>query len=297
MTPTRFLSSDDVEHFLSRGHLVVKECFSREFAEDWTRRAFIRLGYDPADPSTWQKGRVHMPVHERREVREMAPRAWSAICDLLGGEDRIKQPCSWGDGFIVNLQEGWDRPWEAPSAASPGWHKDGDWFRHFLDSPEQGLLTIVVWSDIQSRGGATFIATDSVARVAHFLVQHPEGVLPPQFNFKTLISECETFGEATGSVGDVVLIHPYMLHASSQNTLRVPRFITNPAVSLREPMQFDRADGQYSPVELAILRGLHVDRLEFAPTAPRERVFPERERIQQRMLQEEQARLAALVTS
>jgi hypothetical protein len=47
--------------------------------------------------------------------------------------------------------------------SSPDWHKDGDFFRHFLDSPEQGLLTIVLWSDIEERGGGTFIAPDSVA--------------------------------------------------------------------------------------------------------------------------------------
>ena len=75
--------------------------------------------------------------------------------ELLGGEDRIDPAASaWGDSFIVNL--GTPALAEAgpplPTAASPAeldnWHIDGDFFVHFLDSPEQALLVIPVFSDI-----------------------------------------------------------------------------------------------------------------------------------------------------
>ena len=69
-----------------------------------------------------------MPAHRRVDVNEFAPKVWGAVCDLLGGEERIQQPYSWGDGFIVNLREGAERPWEPPSPRTPGWHKDGDFF-------------------------------------------------------------------------------------------------------------------------------------------------------------------------
>ncbi len=160
--------------------------------------------------------------------------------------------------------------------------------------PEQGLLTLVVWSDIQPRGGGTFVAADSVPVVARYLAAHPEGVLPTEFPTKALIAECSQFVEATGRVGDVFLLHPYVLHAKSQNHLGVPRLITNPPVHLKEPMNFNRPDpADYSPVELAVLRGLGVDRLDFRPAAPRAAVVPKRVARQQRMLEEEKARLAA----
>lgn len=135
----------------------------------------------------------------RVAVRDFAPKAWGAICDLLGGEERIKQPCTWGDGFIANLGIGADRPWEPPSPRVPGWHKDGDFFRHFLDSPEQGLLTIVLWSDIHPRGGGTFLAADSVGPVARLLADHPEGVLPQDYDYAPLLAQCDDFVETTGS--------------------------------------------------------------------------------------------------
>ena len=297
MMQNQFLTPEQQEQFLTQGYTVVRGAFTREQAREWTDKVWTRLGYDADDQKTWAQSRIHMPTHESVSVADFAPQAWGAICELLGGEERIKQPSRWGDGFIVNLgSDGDDTQWVPPSPAAPGWHKDGDFFRHFLDSPEQGLLTIVLWSEVLPTGGATFVAADSVPVVARYLAQHPEGVLPNQFPFGELIGQCQNFVEATGEFGDVYLLHPYMLHASSRNALRLPRLITNPPVTLAAPMNFDRENpADFSLVERAILRGLGIERLAFHPAAPREGVVPERVRRQQQMREEEKARLAALV--
>ena len=229
----------------------------------------------------------------RMPIREIAPRAWDAICDLLGGEDRIahSEP-SWGDGFIINFALGADTAWQPPESLQRGWHKDGDFFRHFLDSPEQGLLTIVVWSDIHPKSGGTFVACDSVQHVAQHLSAHPQGLLPGE-GFGQLVGKCDDFAEITGNAGDVVLLHPFILHSASQNPSGRARFITNPPVALKEPMEFNRDNpDNFSPVELAVLRGLGKDRLDFKPTAPRERLVPERVQRQKKMLEEQKKRLA-----
>jgi hypothetical protein len=290
-----FLTSEQVEQFLSRGFCVIKNAFSSAQAQPWTDKIFPRLGYDENAPSTWDQHRIHMPSHERISVADFAPKAWGAMCELLGGEERVS-PASWGDGFIVNLGQAEDaEKWQPPSPQVDGWHKDGDFFRHFLDSPEQGLLTIVLWSDVVARGGSTFVAADSVPVVARFLAQHPEGVTPGGFDFKAMIQECDDFVEATGSIGDVYLLHPFILHASSRNALRRPRYITNPPVNLKEPMNFNRPNpADFSLVEQAILRGLGVERLDFQPTSPRERIVPGSAVKKQQMLEEEKARLAAI---
>ncbi len=294
-TSYQVLTDEQIEHFLAHGYVVLHECFTREAARSLTDTTFTRLGYDPDDSSTWREAVIHMPTHRRVDVKEFAPKVWGAACDLLGGEERVEQPYNWGDGFIVNLREGMEHPWQPPSPRVKGWHKDGDFFRHFLDSPEQGLLTLVLWSDVQPRGGATFVAADSVPVVARFLAQHPEGVLPNEFDHQALIDQCNHFVEATGQVGDVYLLHPYVLHAKSQNHLGIPRLITNPPVHLREPMNFNRPDpADFSPVELAVLRGLGVERLDFRPAAPRERVVPPRVARQQKMMEEERARLGQM---
>lgn len=286
------LSAEQSKHFLDKGYVVIHDCFSAKAAAELTETMWTRLGFDPADQSTWAATSVHMPSHQQIDVREFAPKAWEAACDLVGGEDRVALPYSWGDGFIVNLSEGADRPWAPASPDSGGWHKDGDFFRHFLDSPEQGLLTLVLWTDVVHQGGATFVACDSVGPVARRLAEHPEGLLPGQFG--DLINECSDFAEATGRVGDVFLLHPFILHAKAQNVLRMPRAITNPPIKLREPMRFDRPDpASHSLVEQAVLRALGVDSYSFRPTAPREAIVPERVRRQAAMKEAERARLAA----
>jgi hypothetical protein len=59
-------------------------------------------------------------------------------------------------------------------------------------------------------------------------------------------------------------------------------------------MQFDRADAaSFSAVELAVLRGLGVDRFSFERTGEREMVVPERVLAQQRREAAETERLAA----
>ena len=62
--------------------------------------------------------------------------------------------------------------------------------------------------------------------------------------------------EITGSPGDVILAHPFMLHSPSFNHSDVPRFMCNRKTPLFEPMQLARADGDYSPLEESIRRAL-----------------------------------------
>lgn len=299
------LTADQAEHFLDRGFVVIRGCFSRARAAEFTAPLWRRLGYAEHDPSTWAEPLIHLPSRRTLDVREFAPRAWQAVCDLVGGAQRIAadRPYVWTDGFIVNLWQDAERPWAPASARSPDWHKDGDFFRHFLDSPEQGLLTLVLWSEVHHRAGATFVAADSVRPVARFLADNPQGVYPLRpaeggdpdavlIPYGDLMAQCRDLIEATGQTGDVYLLHPFVLHAKSQNTLRVPRIITNPPLTLAQPMRFDRSDpAEHSLVEQAVLRALGTTRYEFRPTRPREAIVPPRIATQQRLLAQEQRRL------
>lgn len=287
------LSAAQIEQFVSQGFIKIDQAFSRETAEHWQADCCRRLGIDPNDMATWHTDRVHMPGSNHFDCREFAPKAWEAACQLCGGEDRVQAPWMWSDHFIVNLGERSTEPWQPAGPDCPGWHKDGDFFRHFLDSPEQGLLTLVLWTDVVHQGGPTYAATDSVGVIARWLAERPEGVLPNEFDFKERIKDCKEFAECTGKAGDVYLIHPYLLHAVSQNKLRKLRIITNPPITLKEPMKFHRPDGDYSPVELAVLRGLGVDSYDFQPTAPREEVIPPRVAMQKKLAEEEAKRLGA----
>ena len=229
-------------------------------------------------------------------MRDFAPRAFAAMGELCGGEDRVTGDLTWGNGFIANYGLGRDKEWLPPGPGIGGWHVDGDFFLHFLDSAEQALLIVVLFSDIQPQGGGTFIACDSIAPVARHLAAHPEGVSPGGFPNKDIVANCHDFLEATGKAGDVFLLHPYMEHTSSYNHRPEARFMINPPAQLREPMRFDRrSDGSaYSPMESVILKALGVDHYEFQPTAPRQKIVPAPNRpTRRRCWRQERERLAA----
>lgn len=285
MKSFRVLTPVQVQSFFDKGYLIVKNCLDLNVANRWIDEAYERLGYEKNDPRTWQKDIVWMDHKNQAPVRQLAPKAWDAILDVVGGEDRLETQVMaihsahfttinsfiWSDAFIVNFHRGADKPWQPPSAQVGGWHKDGSYFRHFLDSREQALLTIVLWSDMLHQGGGTFVAPDSVRVVARYLAEHPEGVAPGDFNFQEMIGQCTQFEELTGDAGDFVILHPFMLHASSQNVIGRPRFMSNPPVVLKEPLQFNRQNPEeFSLLERATLHYLGVDRLDFQPTAPRE---------------------------
>ena len=83
----------------------------------------------------------------------------------------------------------------------------------------------------------------------------------------------------TGEVGDVYILHPFMLHSASVNLRRDVRIITNPPVSLKEPFNYDGRDP--SLVEQKTLRDLgHPEGLpHWKITSPRERIVPDRVKV------------------
>ncbi|KAK4061644.1 uncharacterized protein Triagg1_10186 [Trichoderma aggressivum f. europaeum] len=268
-----FLTLQQIEHFLRYGWGSIPECFTREQAEEWTKDLWTRLGYDRNDPSTWVLEKINMPTLNTVDVRDLAPKAWKAICELSGGEDRVAEISRyWGDNFIVNFGS------EKLSGRIVGpreldnWHVDGDNFIHFLDSPNQGLLVIPCITDVLENGGATYICPDGIAVVAKHLLDNSEGVTPymarkgeeKQFHeFQWFCEQiknpakCNLFQQMTGKCGDVVLMHPLMMHSASRNALHTPRVITNPFVSLKGPFNFNRSDpSDYSLIEKKTLKDL-----------------------------------------
>ena len=99
---------------------------------------------------------VVVPSHRTFDCASFAPKAWAAICELCGGEDRV-DPYSreWRDSLIVNLGSAAGEGKPVPPKELEEWHVDGDFFMHYLDSPEQALLAIPLFTDIVPLGGGT----------------------------------------------------------------------------------------------------------------------------------------------
>ena len=265
------LSIEQKEQFLQEGFLKISSGLSTELMQSWTAAALERVGYGTtqqcAEPIIW------MNHHHQAPISEIAPAAWEALCEIVGGAERIETKILgiesrhftqinswvWSDAFIINFSLGAEKPWRTPQAEGFNWHKDGSYFRHFADSREQALLLVLFWSDVETKGGGTFIAADSPAHVAQKLLKHPEGIEPGTFDFPSIIQKCQDFRELVGKAGDLYLIHPYMLHASSANHSSRPRVMSNPPVVLKEPLRLDRKQANLSLLEETTLRFLGTD--------------------------------------
>ena len=270
---------DAAEHFVRHGYTVVRGAIPESHTQHVVESAWEELsrefGIDRNDPSSWQPTPENRRGHgytrtrgtgQHTRLAQLAPRAFQAQADVIGGADRLPddgQKLSWGDAVISNLGIEDDPRWKPPTdKQQPGWHKDGWHFRHFLNSPEQGLLIVPLYTDILPESGGTVIAKDAIAPVSRLLRDIPEGLHPDSvqgagFIIPGLVDQCHDFTELTGQAGDVVLIHPYVLHRVTVNPTIRPRFIANMALVLSQPMSFiGNTKRPLSLVELAVLYAL-----------------------------------------
>lgn len=270
--------SGAAEEFVRNGMVAVEDALAPEFCEAVVAARLAEIGVDERDRATWPTGRQHLAATTVYPLAEVAPAAAEVLHELVGGRDAL----TFGDlpdNLIVNYPDPQATWWAPHERDAPGasWHKDGDWFRHFLDSPEQGILGIIFWRDVTERQGATYIVADSIAPIARFLQAHPAGVNPGGFPIHDVLATARDFRALTGRQGTVVWAHPFIVHTASVNATDRLRVISNTTAMLREPLRFS-GDGARTPVERVVLDALGTDSLEFRIAGERERIVPERER-------------------
>ncbi|KAI0123141.1 hypothetical protein BJ170DRAFT_703920 [Xylariales sp. AK1849] len=297
-----------------RFRVKLSDCFTHEQAAEELHYLWTRLGISPGDISTRTTERTTMAHLRHFSASSFSPKAWGGINSLVGDSSKIDHHVSaWRDGFIVNLGTPAGHGKVVKPQDLKGWHIDGDNFVHYLDSSEQALLTIPLWTDVPPGGGGTMLCPRGIDVIARYLYEHPEGVTPlistraenPKLEEEKYGYKCfnklaasmpdEAFVEAIGVVGDIYLLHPLILHSATNNQLRTVRVITNPPIRMTEPFMLDREDGNYCPMEKKILRALGKESLKgWKIQGPRQRLVPARERRETEMRREEETRLAKL---
>ncbi|HVI00380.1 MAG TPA: phytanoyl-CoA dioxygenase family protein, partial [Enhygromyxa sp.] len=273
----RFLSPAQIEQFLADGFLLIPRAFDPDLARRWREDANRRIreepqqwvrGYDPTDerktlrdyspndPSTWTWPRLVLEGNVEMPVDEFAPTAWAAICDLLGGPERIKTR-SWSNYLNLNFNEHAELGFDRPRPDWVGWHIDDPHPAMRLDGIQNGLVCITLFDAVLPASGNTWLCPDSVARVARELAEHPEGVDFVTDRGARITKQCTRFHEVVGETGDVFLLHPLLMHSSSPNRSGRIRWMGNPMVYMQRPLDplRPRLD-ELSPVELAIRQAI-----------------------------------------
>lgn len=261
------LTEEEVHQFIQQGYLVVRKVFSRELAERIIPMVWTELDGDPNDTSTWNGPKVMLQkVLEKQPCPQiLTPRYLGAIDDICG-------PRRWeatrGVGHWVVLLPGFAKPpWGAPKS---GWHVDINLDHPCIDSPGFALITLELFSDIESGGGGTAIRVGSHYYLARILAEAGSDRLTERELWLRAMADTKHLAieEVTGQTGDVVLMHPFTMHAGSENTRERARLAAVKLIRLYERLNLAREDpADYSPVEQAIVSAL-------AEAWPRSRTQP-----------------------
>ncbi len=251
------LSSNQIDRFIEQGFCFLEGAFTAAQAAAaracvWDRMAAKR-GIIEDDPSTWPPAYDIEEHLATPEVHACFTDRLAVAIEALLGPGRWWGERRWGL-WPVNFHFGTNEPYRIPEF---GWHIDGNWFRHTLDCPKQGLLIIGLFSDIEPYGGGTIIAQGSHKRTARVLAQYPNGLTHHELFEHVLAEPLGNFLEITGAAGDVVLAHPFLFHTRGFKHDQSPRFISNTEAPLRAPLVLERDHpDDYSVLERSIREAL-----------------------------------------
>ncbi|GAA4928158.1 hypothetical protein GCM10023334_034490 [Nonomuraea thailandensis] len=222
-------------HYDEHGYARLPHAFPAAAAADMTRAVWSALarghGIDPARPDTWSPAEPRgLGGLSRQGVfdRLGSPAVVAAIGALLGRRD-WPRPSGWGGPLVTFPTPG---RWEVPAG---GWHLD------FPARGAHGITLLLKWlgylAPVGPRGGGTVVLAGSHRLVAAFLRQAGEAepgrsatvrdaILGPRPRLRDLRRATGAkVVELTGEPGDVVFLHPHLLHAPAANRSRSPRFM------------------------------------------------------------------------
>ncbi|WUH94787.1 phytanoyl-CoA dioxygenase family protein [Streptomyces sp. NBC_00433] len=246
------------EAFLRDGFVKIEGAFSTETARECEALLWKETGCDPDDRATWTE-----PV---RWVGGMAQPPFVAAANtpvLHAAFDALVGPGRWAPRPSIG-----SFPLRFPHEDEPddaGWHIDGSylpegetWYFANVRSRDRALLMLFLFTDVTEDNAPTRIRVGSHLDMPALLAPYGEagasilGIAP------AMVAATDHRPEvlATGRAGDVFLCHPFLVHAAQPHHGTQPRFLAQPPLHPAVPLELDRPDGAYSPVESAIRQGL-----------------------------------------
>jgi len=248
------LSQAEIDSFTADGYVAVRGAVPADVlrrCQDEIWSALGEHGVRRDDPSTWREPvvRIGCPDSEAFAAAGSQPVLWEAF-DQLIGEGRWWRRRGVGGSIPVRF----------PSQADPGdagWHIEGsfevggDWWVNYR-SRARGLLALYLFSDVDAASAPTRVRPGSHRDAARVLAPAgDEGMpFPRAAQLAARASAARPTELATGQAGDVIVCHPFLVHAASwPHTGRHPRIMAQPGVALHDAFPLVPP---LSPVELAM---------------------------------------------
>lgn len=254
------MSDQYVQQFIEHGYIKIENAFSPEVASAARAVLWKDINCREDDPSTWNQPVIWLGEYSQQPFVQAAntPTLHSAF-DLLVGRGNWFPRHSLGT-FPIRFPS-------TVESGDTGWHVDASFpgedpsnymrWRINVRSKGRALLMLFLFSDVGEYDAPSRIRIGSHLDVAKIL--EPEG--EPGLSFMELAGRLEHTPLrkevlATGKAGTVYLCHPHLAHAAQPHRGQTPRFMAQPALVPKKDFMLHRTDGNYSPVELAIRKGI-----------------------------------------
>ncbi|WP_418957933.1 phytanoyl-CoA dioxygenase family protein [Streptomyces tritici] len=247
------LAESFVESFVEHGFVRLEAAFPRELARECRALLWADAGCAPDDPRTWTRPLIRLPSRTDAPFRRAA-----GTPALHAAFDRLVGPGRW-----VPRQGLGTFPLRFPHADDPGdtgWHVEGGfrppgsvWPWVDVRSRGRALLMFFLFSDVGPDDAPTLLRPGSHRDVAALLApQGPEGMSTVSLRraWDRRDDGRRPVVAATGRAGDVYLCHPFLVHSAQRHRGRTPRFLAQPCLAPRGPLEEGR------PVAEAIRRAV-----------------------------------------
>lgn len=265
MTINEF-SNDDLNHFKEYGYILVKKVFPtdianecKEFLWDVMNKSY---GYDPNDPSSWIDSKCQLSnVYTCEPFKSIFSNRLNNCIDEICGIDNT-EPSNGAGWFTITFPQHHQGPWDIDGH----FHIDGTGFTHYTYSKEVGLVLLILISDVHNDWGGTAIAEKShISSIRMLTEAGKRGIVPAQLSLSVREQSFDLI-ETTGCAGDIIIMHPLMLHARSKNlgpnNLAGVRFLCHPIVPLKNHMNFNK---DYN--NMTILEQSYVDAIKLSSSS------------------------------
>ena len=262
------LSTTDLATFRRRGWVVLRAAFDpaplaaqaeAELAELVAQSAAESTdagdGGGPAEDSP-PAARHHLRgvAQGRFDVKSLCPRVHGAVCQLVGGEQRLAFPLEGFHNCVARPFVGTSSTAKAASLSTPpgsppeshpeshpvpasfDWHIDGHHEHHRVSSPDVGLVCLWLLTPAPPGAGGTVFAPGSVDHVARLLLRsEPDGVpctalhqADAREGEEGILEQCvlrkcrsvpptDDTDMFVGDAGDVAFCHPFLVHRGALN--------------------------------------------------------------------------------
>jgi hypothetical protein len=249
-----------LDQFRNHGWARLKGAFSAAEAaamREAVWRVLSRRGIRQDNPATWKEER---PVHlQELKDKPVFRAAWGK--PTIAAIDEVIEGAAWqmpkGPGAHFIAFPG-SSEWNVPSS---GWHIDANYLGPL--APPAGVRLFALFGDVEPRAGGTLMVSGSHRLVYKWFKDHPAppGTHGAEFRkrlrehsyihdlhkpgnrdervarFMERVEDADGIPlqviETTGSAGDVILIHPLVLHVAAPNNSREIRFLLSGGIDRR----------------------------------------------------------------